>query len=240
MIIELIKKCFEKNGFEVGRFDDCWDFAWESFIARRMNTGRNTKSEFFIIIDKKNATEDDLDSLKTDGTLGIFKAAQKHPFYNEMFDKNATLLICFNGKSPNSTIISQIEEDPYNFRKNILRYSNEQLNQLDALLNNEESYSVEELNKALNNAEKFTEMKKEAQDTGYTLLVHLFVKLPFLKYETDNQIKLDNLDEKIQNQLKEKKLFDLSSDAIDLNWDKIASYDQLPETFKNISGGDDD
>lgn len=235
MIIELLKKCFGDNGFEIKKFDIYKGFAWKTFLAMRPEA--NKKKEFFIIIDKENGKSDDLNSLLDVEIPNIFDAAKSQPFYQGEFDRNATLLICFNGEAGHPSVIWKIEEDPYYFKKNVLCYSEEQLEELEHLINND--FSTGNLNKLLYDPDKFKNMKEKNAEPGYALLIQLFVKLPFLKYSVSNKADFTDLSGTIKEELKKKNLYDLCQAVNVTNWDSTDACEEFLEMLKSTPGGDD-
>jgi len=159
------------------------------------------------------------------------------PFYQGEFDRNATLLICFNGEPDHPGIIWKIEEDPYHFKKNVLCYSEEQLKELEPLINND--FSTGNLNKLLYDADKFKNMKENSPEPGYTLLIHLFVKLPFLKYSVGNKVGPTDLSVTIKEELRKENLDDICQAVNKTTWDSPDACEEFLKTLNSTAGGHD-
>lgn len=233
-LIKTIEKIFEKNDFLLKQINGK---EWECILASRTESSK--KQEFFVIIDKgSGSNEEDLKELFKNGIQQIYQIIKSGGHCNNTFDKNATLIICYNGPAtPESDIISQIEEDPYVFKKNVLIYSKKQMEELNGLIGND--FTVDNLNKLLNKASNFEKMKRGDQDSGYALLCRLFVKLPFLVYKKDTETTLHSLPEQIESELQKKELYRFCEDTLQIDWESIDSYEKLPKSLIGTTGGKD-
>ncbi|TKI89490.1 hypothetical protein FC695_35915, partial [Bacillus cereus] len=111
-------------------------------------------------------------------------------FYNSNMEKNFSLLVCLNyNKEIDVEMqkdIYEIEENPYDFKKYVLIYSDEQVQMLSKELLSPEYRMLipvegikNVLNKILIDNARFYNFKNYMNDTVYDLITKIFIKLPF-------------------------------------------------------------
>ena len=215
MLIEILKQIFEEFGYLYKDFN-VQDYEVLLFYKEEIDN-------YYIIVDKESITSEEVENFENIMNE-LFTTIKEDDSTNESFDKNTTLIMCLNGKIDNS-IINNLEENPYIFKKNTITYNNTEIDLLNELLSS--SYSYENLILTLNNEEIF-ERYKITEDIGYKLLVKLFIKLPFLKFQ--RQIRnLENLSEIIQTKVTEQSLEAiyniLNTEAFNIQ--DISSYEDL-------------
>lgn len=233
MILEFFKNFFTNNGFEIMTFKIRESFVWETYLAKRKEGDK--KIEFFLVIDKEQGESNDLYSLLSKDIPDMFKAVEVQPFSQGEFNKNTTLLICYNGKPDHPEMIWEIEEDPYHFKKNVLCYSDEQLADLESMIASD--FSIGNLNKLLYDVDKFKNMKENSAEPGYTLLNHLFVKLPFLKYNVSNKVDFSDLSGIIIEELKKENLADFCRTIKEIDWDSSEARELFLKKLDSHTGG---
>ena len=93
--------------------------------------------------------------------------------------------------------ISSVEEDPYYFKKQVLYYTKKEIEKLnfDALADNSSSY----FNTVVSNIDRYEKYLVDS-DLEYGLIVRLFEKFPFLKFQVEKK-ELLNLEQMIENEL---------------------------------------
>lgn len=110
----------------------------------------------------------------------------------------------------NRNLIYDIEESPYFFKRYILAYTKNQVNDLvDKMSKNGISLdriNDDDLSKLVDNFDEYKKLMNNKGDGYYELLVRLFCKLPFLNFTTSNEISIDSLDKKIEEEIKEEGL----------------------------------
>lgn len=215
MLIDILKNIFSEFSYLSKDFN-IQDYQVTLFYQEEIDN-------YFIVLDKNIITVDELQNLN-DISIQLFNLIKEDDLTNESFDKNATLIICFNGNVDNN-IICNLEENPYLFKKNILKYNSEEIESLNTLLNS--NYSYENLLLFLNNEEQFEEYKNNSE-LAYSLLTKFFIKLPFLKFIRQTR-DLANLTEIISNKVSEEDLTEIYNLINYGNFDvqNINSYEDL-------------
>jgi len=184
------------------------------------------KSDFFILLDKDEITLDELILLEKSGFNELDGILKQHGAINEAYSKNATLILCIKNTEEieKHGIISTIEEDKYLFKKNIIFYNKDEVEELQSTFN--ENYTQKQANSILQATGSFEKLKSD-KNSAYALLTRLFIKLPFLHLEMQ-PIDLENLSELIDQEAKEKNvenLYMLNQKQIDIN--EISTYKDL-------------
>lgn len=187
-----------------------------------------SKSDFFILLDKNNITSDELILLEEIGLNELDETLKQHEAVTEAYAKNTTLILCINSTEEieKHDIISSLEEDKYLFKKNIIFYSERETTELQDLFS--EDYTQEKANSILQAAGLFENLKSN-KISGYALLTRLFIKLPFLHLKMQH-IDLENLSEIIGQEAQEKtveNLYILNQQQIDIN--QLLSYKDLAQ-----------
>lgn len=151
------------------------------------------------------------------------------------FDKNASLLIIYKREEIDivKKHIFKIEEDPFQFKKYVLTYTDDSLVNLKAKI---EDDNPEMLLKLLVNENVFNEYKDTHQNhSWHNLLYNIAHKLPFLKINVTINQNLENLYVKSKDEIQRKNLTDffdsfnkVFSEEVLENLDKI-NEDKLIE-----------
>ncbi|WP_373568359.1 ABC-three component system middle component 1 [Lysinibacillus fusiformis] len=91
------------------------------------------------------------------------------------------------------SLIFDIGEDPYTFKKYILTYTDEQESLFTSLFNeyvSEQNDMTSFLNKILYNTEKFSTFKNRESNENtllYDLVSKMFIKLPYLSFKNQHK-----------------------------------------------------
>lgn len=110
-------------------------------------------------------------------------------------EKNLSLLILLEVNSLEvsneiNSLIFDIEEDPYDFKKYVLVYTKDQVEILKRLKEESDSEITETINQILNDSMKFSRFKSNEDSEDkliYDLVSKLFIKIPFLNMEYNQQ-----------------------------------------------------
>jgi hypothetical protein len=110
-------------------------------------------------------------------------------------EKNLSLLVLLEVDSLDlskeiSSLIYDIEEDPYDFKKYVLIYTNEQVSLLESYKAASTGDIIPFINNILNNSQVFSKFKnnEESEDVLiYDLVSKLFIKIPFLSIDNNQQ-----------------------------------------------------
>lgn len=174
------------------------------------------KHEYFIVMNLKKPKEEELDSLLSEDFNKIYTEVVNSVYFNNYISKNTTAIIFIeledlNSASNNSSLnkkILNIEESKYNFKKNIITYTEKQAKEFQELLNIEHDIRAS-INKVIYDKDKFVEFKKDPNiDSIYNFTSKLQIKIPFLALKSEEK-EIESLKENIDKQLK------------DLNYDKL-------------------
>jgi len=214
MLIDILKNIFINNEFTETTITY---LDYKCFLYRR-----NNEDNFFIVLDKESISNDELNSLISQGFLELYNKLEKLEVTDKTFEKNATLVLCLKIEND---LINKIEEDSYLFKKNIIVYSERMETSLLNLV--EDDYSLSNINNLLNSDIMFEESKNNQND-GYTLLSRLFIKLPFLTYKRGVR-ELGNLSEIIQKKSEDEGMKKLYEQCIKLDINKNITYQSLIE-----------
>lgn len=133
------------------------------------------------------------------------------------FKKNASLLVLCNKQEnevPKKQILS-IEEDPYQFKKMVLVYTE---NALTDLLKNSNGGNIDRIRDLIIDDLIFQGYKSEVEYGWRSLLYSLAHKIPFLEINVESNQNLDNLFQQSRESLQNANLFELYS-HVDQNFD---------------------
>ncbi|TBX72051.1 hypothetical protein E0M25_24505 [Bacillus mycoides] len=172
----------------------------------------------------------------------FFEYMKNQDFYNSNMEKNFSLLVCLNcNKEIDLEMqkdIYEIEENPYDFKKYVLVYSDEQVQMLNKELLSPEYRMLipvegikNVLNKILLDNVRFYNFKNHMNDIVYDLITKIFIKLPFLSTEIGKEKQMGNLQEKIKNKLDEE-LNELTRDCI--TYGKLLEENEEEQILKKI------
>lgn len=199
----LIKKILEEKAFMIdeGLLQD-----QSSLLAKRTE---NNKFDFLTVmfitkdeIRKKIITEKIEEYL-----IKIIETQQT--FFG--IEKNLSLLLLIELDSLSyskeiATLIYDLEEDPYDFKKYVLTYTKQQVALLESYNDSTEGNILLSLNNILNDISMFSKFKNNEDSDEvliYDLVSKLFIKIPFLNIE-NNQQSISNLNEEIVKGIEER------------------------------------
>ena len=174
------------------------------------------KHEYYIVMNLKKPKEEELDSLLSEDFNKIYTEVGNSIYFNNYVSKNTTAIIFIeledlNSASNNSSLnkkILNIEESKYNFKKNIITYTEKQAKEFQELLKIEHDITAS-INKVIYDKDKFVEFKKDPNiDSIYNFISKLQIKIPFLALKSEEK-EIESLKENIDKKLK------------DLNYDKL-------------------
>ncbi|HEJ7119400.1 hypothetical protein FHU12_1068 [Serratia marcescens] len=238
MIIDIIGNIFESNRFiklemkPLLERELCYVFYPER---------PTEKEEYFVVLQSTEQLMEKTHQNLEEKAQFIFDEINNSGKVEQYFEKNCTLIICQNEKGIDRLTALTIEEDLYNFKKNMIIYSDNELNELKRHLSGN---GIEKLTNASlksiineNNGESFIKFKNESVNNHsyYSLLMKVFLKLPFLTYSTEEK-ELVNLRKEIET--------NLSPDQ-QLLFDKLVSVeewtsDNLYDFFSKLWDKDND
>lgn len=119
--------------------------------------------------------------------------------------------------------ILDIEEDIYFFKKYVLIYTNDEINDLKYKLkeNNVKKFMEENINKE----DLFQEFKLKNKLSAYSLILKLYIKLPHTRYnDTFSSDRIQNLNEIIQDEINERQLTEVHKEILEVNEQNIKEW----------------
>lgn len=189
-------------------------FTENNLIIYGPDTG--AQEQYLVAVNIRENTLEKLDSvLSVQGEL--YMELQKQ--MPSAFDKNVSLLLCVktDDKGTKKQLeenrqrleqrILKLEEDPYYFKKLVLTYSDSEIGEIEELRNTGETM-WELMQRRVGEAS--VKSQKEEKDDKVNLnqeigrlIVHLYMKLPFLKLKLQSGDELENIKEEMQEEIKE-------------------------------------
>ncbi|MGL5417595.1 MAG: ABC-three component system middle component 1 [Clostridium sp.] len=219
---------FYLNGFKENKINK-EEFEYIDEIMFFMPIESLKKQEYFIVINLKKPTEEELENLLDEDFNKIYTEIASKSYFNNYISKNTTAIIFMeledlNNASDNSSLnkkILNIEESKYNFKKNIITYTQKQLREFQEIYKTEDDIR-ESINKVIYDKKKFIDFKRNpSSDSIYNFMSKLQIKIPFLTLKSEEK-ELISLKENIDKRL------------VDLNYDKLINKIINVENFEEI------
>lgn len=215
-MITILNNIMASNGFVVVDIDnadnaDNGDNADNTLSFTLFKSQSSLREEYFLTLELADTSDLALREFIDAKAQDLFEDIQKSGKVEIYFEKNCTMLICLNSSELNPELVLALEEDPYNFKKNVITYSNGELAALNGYLtgNAMQSFSNDAVNKILNakGGRDFLDFKYQKSDRSrfYDLAIRILLKLPFLVYSPHEQ-KLENLQGQIDDAIPGDKL----------------------------------
>ncbi|HDR4603309.1 hypothetical protein IBT50_03440 [Bacillus sp. S70] len=212
----IIKKIFNDNGFSDIKIENPVEGNQIEFWANYSDNAVN----FYLVLFLDEIKEDFL----TNEVPAYFNAIkQLEVGYDERMDKNLSMLVCV--KMENEMIqeipekIFEIEEDPYFFKKYVITYNENNCNELKSQFDTMHESSNDILNRIINNPKMFLSFKMNESNNFtslYEISTKLMIKIPFMRLEKRLE-ELDNLNEKIDEELFGKNLLAFKNSLLKFN-----------------------
>jgi hypothetical protein len=144
------------------------------------------KAEYYLLVEHPNATNRHADELFSEWADGLHLKVRENPMVDRVFSKNCTMIICWPELAITSKQVFQLEEDRYNFKKNVISYSSKELSDLKA---KNSDLTLSQLNELVSQGDgayfqRFKEKSSELENY-YSLLLKIFIKIPFVTYLHD-------------------------------------------------------
>lgn len=183
MLINLIDKVFLNNGYEAVSFEHGYDKLITRLFKPKV---AEKKSEYYLVVECKKATSLHAEELLSEWADGLHLKVRESPVVDRVFSKNCTMIICWPELAITSKQVLQLEEDRYNFKKNVISYSSEELADLEE---KNSEFTLVQLNDLLGQGggayfQRFKE-KSDELENYYSLLLKIFIKIPFVTYLHD-------------------------------------------------------
>lgn len=198
------------------------------------------KEEYFVTIQLPTQSNEAAKELLEHKAEELFETISNSGKVERYFIKNCTMLICHDETLIHKETIFSIEEDPYNFKKNVITYSEIELSGLKDFLtsNNINEISNSKISEIINshNGELFLDFKNnhETKQNYYSLILKISLKLPFITYIPQKK-ELINLCLEIENSLDEynsiiyKKIMNL-----EIEWSENNIYQHVEKIWGDL------
>lgn len=189
MLIDLIDKVFLNNGYEAVHFEH----SYHELITRLFKPQvSEKKAEYYLVVECLNATNRHADDLLSVWADGLHLKVRESPLVDRVFSKNCTMIICWPELAITSKQIFQLEEDRYNFKKNVISYSS---SELADLREKNSDFTNAQINEMVGQGDGtyFQRFKEKSADLEnyYSLLLKIFIKVPFVTYLHDPKRLID-------------------------------------------------
>ncbi|WP_085683053.1 MULTISPECIES: ABC-three component system middle component 1 [unclassified Pseudomonas] len=199
-MINLINNIISNSGYQ--RVDFGLDEP--GFMIMLFKASDESKQEYFLSLQAEEQENEVAILLLEEKAQIIFEKIRNSGKTERFFEKNCTMIVCHEAMKIKKETIFSLEEDPYNFKKNVLTYSTGELLALQTYLsdNKIEKITNDVINNILNSngGKNFLEFKQSTTKGLYSIVLKTTLKLPFLIYTPQEQ-KLSNLALDIENNL---------------------------------------
>ncbi|MDG5789617.1 hypothetical protein QA612_19345 [Evansella sp. AB-P1] len=240
-MIELIKRVFTESNFEILEDFKVISQNYSHFFAKKVDGGR---FDFYSVLQVR---EEDIEQEELNNIIKNLLSQILQSLHYPGIDKNMSLVILVGRKQIDisetfNKFIYEFEENPYDCKKYILPYTDEQLqlllehlslrfNSLDVTSKGNDTYLIQ-LNEIISEKEWFSLFKEKENINEndsvklYDLVSKIYIKLSFLKFKI-NKKELPNIAKDIREDIKieDKGIVDkfLQMDNPDPKWDDILS-----------------
>jgi hypothetical protein len=225
-MIKILNNILANNGFimvDVGMNDDTFDFC----LYKAKSSHRE---EYFLTLELADTSDKMLRGFLDEKAQEFFEDIQKSGKVEIFFEKNCTMLICLNSAKLNPELVLALEEDPYNFKKNVIIYSDDELTALNSHL---ASHSVKKISSDIinnilnaNDGRDFLAFKYQRdRNILYDLTIRVVLKLPFLIYSPREQ-KLENLSGQIDEAIPDDK-YEIFNQILTTDWTDETVLDRV-------------
>lgn len=174
-------------------------------------TDLSKREEYFVIARLYEQSEEAAQTLLNERSQEIFDAINQSGTVEQFFEKNCTMILCHELAKISTETMLALEEDRYNFKKNVITYTNEEIAGLNSYLSDKglEKLSNGIINEIINSkaGESFRNFKSIHTLTSdyYSLVMKLALKLPFITYIPQEQ-QLNNLIMDIESSISESQI----------------------------------
>lgn len=164
------------------------------------------REEYFVTLQMLEQSDATAQAILHEKAQYLFETIRDSGKVDRPFEKNCTMLICHEESKISRKTILTIEEDQYDFKKNVIAYSARELESLrhHLLENGIEKLTNSTINEIVNsdNGRGFLAFKDNHKDSNgcYSLILKTVLKLPFVTYSPQEQ-QLINLSFEIEKSL---------------------------------------
>ncbi|PSV47915.1 ABC-three component system middle component 1 [Photobacterium sp. GB-36] len=194
-MINIINNILSSNGYKQVALVLQQDVADLYLFCPLTNSKRE---EYFVTVQLRTQSDSNAQRLLENQVQDWFEAISHSGKVDQTFEKNCTLLLCHEEDKISRQTILMIEEDQYNFKKNVIASSQEEVQALQNYITQEqiEKVTVNAINNIINaeSGKGFLDFKEnnKLQKDHYSLILKIALKLPFITYIPQEQ-QLSNL-----------------------------------------------
>lgn len=153
----------------------------------------NHRQEYFLVVKLHEQSDESAKQFLEHHTQDWFDQIIISGFVGQEFEKNCTVILCHKEDQVSRATILMIEEDQYNFKKNVITYTDRELMDLLGYIDENQLNSLNE--EAINNiinehgGISFLQFKNnnKEQENYYSLVLKSILKLPFITYLPQEQ-----------------------------------------------------
>ena len=236
-MITILKNILSNNNYKQVAFESPLN---EAEVCLFCSSDSNKREEYFVTFQLHIQTDRAAQSVLEEKAQHLFDVISHSGKVERFFEKNCTLLLCHEEDKINRETILTLEEDQYNFKKNIITYTQQEIEELRGYLAKNEIEKI--TNSVINgiiNAESgkiFLDFKNNhKQNKGhYSLILKTVLKLPFVTYNPHEQ-QLKNLLIEIESSLSQSQSI-IYRQLIDpeLEWDEANTQQQVERIWGGL------
>lgn len=202
-MINIINNIFFNNGYKLVEFELQQDVAEIYLFCPK---DENKREEYFVTVQFRTQSDNAVQDLLEVKAQDWFEEISYSGKVDQTFEKNCTMLLCHEEDEISKQTILMIEEDQYNFKKNVIVYTQQEVVALKSYLEQKqiEKITTSIINSIINadSGKYFLEFKdnNKQQKDHYSLILKTSLKLPFVTYSPQEQ-QLNNLLDDFENSL---------------------------------------
>lgn len=236
-MIHIINNILANNGYKLINIELLFDIAQYFLFCP---SDFNEREEYFLTIRLNIQSNEEARLLLEKYTEEIFEEIRCSGKVDSSFEKNCTMLICHEEDKICRETILAIEEDQYDFKKNVIAYTQQEFVALETYLAQEQIEKI--TNSVINNiitansGQSFLDFKYNhiQQKNYYSVILKTALKLPFITYIPKKQ-QLSSLSHEIESSLSSNQTL-IYSQLVNSNidWDEENVYQQVESIWGSL------
>lgn len=187
-MISILKELLNNSGYTNEFTQAIDDDEFHIYKAKNFNE----REEYFILYQQTKSTSTAKHFLEHVCQI-LFDELIENAKIERYFEKNCTLIVCAEESKIDIKSILEIEEDQYNFKKNVIVYTQAEIHSLhEYRMNNRiREFDNETINSIINQGDgksflHFKSLHREANNY-YSLIMKIIQKIPFITYKSRAQ-----------------------------------------------------
>lgn len=202
MLIEIINNILSCNGYDQIEIPIMLE-GYQTFLYVPRDPG---KEEYFVTIEALVQEEAANFFVYNEGAETIFEKIRNIAEVGRSFEKNSTLIMCCESNTIDRDLMLKIEEDHYNFKKNIVTYTKGEITAFSIITSDISEITNDVISDIINSdsGNDFTAFKEQIRNRNnhFSLALKVMMKLPFITY-VPKQKNLMDLESDIESHLSE-------------------------------------